>query len=343
MPESTGKFEESQADITTQVVELADFDPNALAQIISGGEFDHKRLPGGDSAISFVQGNLPHSAFNRATCSPAIVANGTSAANAITIVTMLRQSEPGIVNGSRVRTGTVLFYPEKAEVRYRGFPKASWFAFVISRERLLAYCADQLNEIPVLTNSGIATFEPAQEAGDQFLNGLRDLDRSLCSLGSAQNAARLGQAIENDLLGRIATLLSSKPVLRQNRDRRNLRLCHEILGDTIRLVEDDPTEMLDIPSISRATGLNPRTLQRVFRSEYGLCPQEWLRVERLNRVHQELLRASHSNSVTEIAVRWGFFHLGRFANYYRELFGELPNETLSRRPLLGVRVMSDKV
>jgi transcriptional regulator GlxA family with amidase domain len=176
------------------------------------------------------------------------------------------------------------------------------------------------------------TLEPNSEEGvDQLLDRLRDLDRSLRPLSSLQTAARLGESIENDLLARIASLISTKPVVRRANDRRRSRQCGEILRDAMKLVERDPVEMLDLRSMSKATGLSPRTLQRTFQTEYGLCPQEWLRVERLNRVREDLLDAQKSYSVTHMATRWGFFHLSRFSQYYRELFGERPSETLARR------------
>ena len=46
-------------------------------------------------------------------------------------------------------------------------------------------------------------------------------------------------------------------------------------------------------------------------------------------VRAELRVGSPDNSsVTQIAARWGFGHLGRFAAGYRKSFGEHPSETL---------------
>ena len=33
------------------------------------------------------------------------------------------------------------------------------------------------------------------------------------------------------------------------------------------------------------------------------------------------------SSVTDVAMKWGFSHLGRFSGYYRDTFGELPSQT----------------
>ena len=75
-----------------------------------------------------------------------------------------------------------------------------------------------------------------------------------------------------------------------------------------------------------------RTLYHGFRSCHGIPPMTWLRYRRLARVHDELrARRSRPINVTDVATRWGFFHLGRFASDYRAHFGSLPSHTLRRR------------
>jgi len=318
--------------VSKDVIGFTGFDSDALAHVVSGAEFEHRRLRGGRPDMHLLQCCLPHSVLSRGIYSPAVLVTGTFSCNAITFGTMLRQNEPTIVNGSEVRTGTVQFYPENSEMCYRAWPNATWLAFVISRERLLEFYLEHMDAAPDLPATGIVTIEPTSHAsGQDFVEGLRDLTRSLHALGSLGRPDRLGQSVENDLLGRIVNLVVGKPALRAEHHPR-LRLCAEVMHDTIKLLEREPAEILDLQSMAKATGLSPRTLQRTFRAEYGLCPQEWLRIERLHRVRGELLKSR--SSVTRTATRWGFLHLGRFSQHYRELFGERPSETLARNGMV---------
>jgi AraC-like DNA-binding protein len=320
-----------EPEISMETLGLAEFDPQALLHVVSGAELEHRRLPGGGSRMSVLQCRLPHSVISRGDYSPAVLVQGTFASHAITIGTMLRQNEPTLLNGSDVSSGTIQFYSEKSEMCYRAWPDATWLTFVISRERLFEFCASHLKEVPDLPTTGIITIKPESKlSGHNFIDRLRDLESSLRSLGSLQNSARLGESVERDVLGRIANLMCPTPGSERRNDYRQLRYCGEILRDTIKLIEDDASEMLDLQAMSKATGLGPRTIQRTFQAEFGLCPQEWLRIERLHRVHHDLLNARDTDSVTHTATRWGFFHLSRFSQYYRELFGERPSQTLAR-------------
>jgi AraC-like DNA-binding protein len=57
-----------------------------------------------------------------------------------------------------------------------------------------------------------------------------------------------------------------------------------------------------------------------------------LRDARLSAARQDLLDGDPTNGATvaEIARRWGFAHLGRFARAYRDAYGETPAQTLRR-------------
>lgn len=87
---------------------------------------------------------------------------------------------------------------------------------------------------------------------------------------------------------------------------------------------------ITVTEIAEATGISSRSLQTSFRTHLDLTPLDYLRRIRLDRVREEL-RAGHVDDVTvaEVARRWGFAHLGRFAAHYAERFGELPRHTLA--------------
>ena len=75
--------------------------------------------------------------------------------------------------------------------------------------------------------------------------------------------------------------------------------------------------------------ITTQTLQNSFKSLFGYTPQRFLRLLKLNLVHHELYESTERNtSVSRIAQKWGFDHMGRFSGYYKELFGEAPSSTL---------------
>jgi AraC-like DNA-binding protein/tetratricopeptide (TPR) repeat protein len=98
----------------------------------------------------------------------------------------------------------------------------------------------------------------------------------------------------------------------------------------IEWLEAEPARPWRLGDLAAACGVAPRTLQKHFRRFAGHAPLVFLRELRFGRARQELLRASHTASVTEIATRLGFGHLGRFATEYHRRYGESPSATLRR-------------
>lgn len=89
---------------------------------------------------------------------------------------------------------------------------------------------------------------------------------------------------------------------------------------------------LTLAQIAAAARVSPRGLQELFRRHLDTAPLHYLRGARLDAARQYLLTADPITGVTvaAIAAQWGFPHPGRFATYYRQVYGEPPATTLHR-------------
>lgn len=87
---------------------------------------------------------------------------------------------------------------------------------------------------------------------------------------------------------------------------------------------------LALEDLARAAGVSPRTLHMYCTRRFGVGPMTWLRNLRLDAARQKL-EGDAGCRVTEVAMAFGFGHLGRFSAYYRARFGELPRETAATR------------
>ncbi|NRG16217.1 AraC family transcriptional regulator [Rhizobiales bacterium] len=90
------------------------------------------------------------------------------------------------------------------------------------------------------------------------------------------------------------------------------------------------TKDISLQDIADAAGVSCRTLCNGYRRFKNTTPMARLRDIRLERAHEMLLSESCSDSVSAVANECGMNHLGRFARYYAERFGELPSDTLLR-------------
>jgi SpoVK/Ycf46/Vps4 family AAA+-type ATPase len=94
-------------------------------------------------------------------------------------------------------------------------------------------------------------------------------------------------------------------------------------------MQASPATPFTAAELADIAGVSIRTLQAAFRTHVDMSPMAYLRNLRLERVHAELLASEPSStSVTEVANRWGFTHLERFAASYSRKYGAHPSETL---------------
>jgi AraC-like DNA-binding protein len=101
---------------------------------------------------------------------------------------------------------------------------------------------------------------------------------------------------------------------------------------TLDAMHAEPARQFTAADLATIAGVGVRVLQESFRRHVGMPPLAYLRRLRLDHVHAELSRADPWKvTVGEVAYRWGFTHLGRFAGAYRARYGVSPSQTLKDR------------
>ena len=93
-----------------------------------------------------------------------------------------------------------------------------------------------------------------------------------------------------------------------------------------------PDRPLHVPELCAAIGVSERTL-RVYCAEFlGMSASRYLGLRRLRLARAALRNPDSENTtVASVARRYGFTELGRFAHFYRAVYGEAPSTTLRLR------------
>lgn len=82
-----------------------------------------------------------------------------------------------------------------------------------------------------------------------------------------------------------------------------------------------------IDDLVRNTGVPRRTLYAGFRKHRGMSPMALLKTRRLHAVMSALKQPRRDDqTVTRLAMTYGFYHLGRFSKDFKDMFGVLPSQ-----------------
>lgn len=135
-------------------------------------------------------------------------------------------------------------------------------------------------------------------------------------------------AIRHHLLAQAASVVSAtkrevvRPLLAPFSRSLIVRKAREWIMDRM----DEPLQVIDL---CRELRVSRRALQVSFQAVVGTSPASYLRLMRLNGARRDLLGCEDGSlQIKDVVERWGFWHVSRFSGEYRQLFGELPSQTL---------------
>lgn len=110
-----------------------------------------------------------------------------------------------------------------------------------------------------------------------------------------------------------------------------LELDHRVVK-AIQMMRDRNDWSFNLRELASQVGASERNLFYLMKTHTGISPYRFYQRSKLLRVRRALLSCpSDQASISWHAANEGFAHLGRFAAIYRDLFGELPSETLAWR------------
>jgi AraC-like DNA-binding protein len=104
----------------------------------------------------------------------------------------------------------------------------------------------------------------------------------------------------------------------------------DIVDATLAILETKPNSPVSVSAVCGVLGVGERTLERAFQERLGINPRAYERERRLRAAHGLILTEGDRLSITDVAMSFSFWHLGRFASAYSTLFGCSPSETRRR-------------
>lgn len=167
--------------------------------------------------------------------------------------------------------------------------------------------------------------------GHHWKNLVRYISRDVLANPDAAASPLLIASAQHSLAAALLQTFPSNVMPSPDRTHRSAPAVPAAVRRAVAHIDDHPTSPLTLSDIAQAAGVPPRVLQRAFRRDLNTTPTQYLRRNRMEHAHRDLVAADPNEGATvnAIAARWGFNNqAGRFAAEYRASYGVPPSQTL---------------
>lgn len=234
------------------------------------------------------------------------------------LCTMLRTPAPGSWDGVPLAAGQTFVYPPRSS-HHASDPAGLRFAMSVFTWGDFEAAAVDLGYDPA----------PATRRHNTNRGQLFSLLSSMES-GELAGVTSAGTAMGADTLLEAAVRTVCSSISTEDRQGRGWD-DSELVHDALMFLEQNEAWRVPILTLCRDVGVSERRLQMAFRNLLGVTPTQFMRDRALQAAYRTLLISEpDSVDVTTVARSHGFGHVGRFAAYYRGVYGELPTQTLRR-------------
>jgi AraC-like DNA-binding protein len=318
----TAKFSDAddyQANIRGAKVDLVFSSQRNFEARLTWAEFRHLRLLRGHE-------KLPR------------VAHIALAPDLICVAFPLSRDPPQVCNGIELQPGNIIWHGQGETVHQLTRGPSHWGSISLAPQHLAAW-GNALAGVDLVAPAVARILRPSH----LDVARLRRLHAQACRLAETKPKLlahrEVSRAIEQDLIHALVNCLTSNDARTHSGPEKH----HiKIMDQYEQFLAKHFERQLLLPEICTAIGVSERMLRTCSAKFLGMGPTQYLRLKRLSMV-RAALRCSDSRSATigEVARRYGFWELGRFAGLYQSVFGELPSTTLrlargSKKPVMDL-------
>ncbi|CAB3787861.1 hypothetical protein LMG28688_02564 [Paraburkholderia caffeinitolerans] len=307
------------------------FELQQAFDVVYGGHIEHRLLTARSSAMAHQRLALGDLRLETGCYDFPVIARGSMPREALCLGFMAEGGITTRCNTTAMGDDDIQIYPAGVDLLYHAAGSSRWVNFLVPEEQVQKTALRRMGQTLELPRRAMTSLRlpPRSRATLTVLTtDALGLAERLASTGdiATELADTIGQSLVDAY---VDALCDAAPAGKSGRTPAEERH-HRLILACERLVLSGEMADFSLADIARRSGYTQRSLQMIFKNSVGMTPGRWFMNARLNGALRDLLSAAPACTVATVAAKWGFRHMPRFSQYYRQAFGEIPSETLKR-------------
>ncbi len=101
-----------------------------------------------------------------------------------------------------------------------------------------------------------------------------------------------------------------------------------IIDELLNWIRDNLDRPIHLCDLEERSGYSQRSLRNVFQERFNCGPTHWIRTQRLEAARQRLLDPARNDTVSSVAMAYGYQHLSQFSRDFQSTYRIKPSDLL---------------
>lgn len=226
-----------------------------------------------------------------------------------------------------VNSEQLLIFPRNGILESVSFDNFDVYVVSISERRL-----HQL-----ICSYGFSQVEHIFSKSEKYLNleasFLQDFWKDAIMLLEYSRKQKFDESLQSELIERtmidqlLFKILKYLDQTREDLKTPGLRKRDIALKRSIGFITENENRLLSVKELCKVSQVSERTLEYAFLEKYQVSPSSYIKSHHLNLVKKELVKLKgRKKRVSDIAIKYGFHHMGQFSADFKKQFGLSPSK-----------------